>query len=269
MEPTRQITEDISILPSFFPIPGFGIVPVNAFVIKSSEPVLVDTGLNMDRGSFMQELERTIDPAEIRWLWLTHPDLDHVGSLQEMLRRAPEMKLITTFLGYGILSLAADQIPPDRIYFLNPGESIDVGDRQLTAVKPPTFDNPATTGFYDRKSRVFFSSDSFGALLQEPAEDAGDMAAEALRQGQVTWTTVDSPWLHKVDEGKFAAELNTIRQMEPAMVLSSHLPPAKAMTDTLLQALVDASRAEPFVGPNQAAFEAMIAQMTGAAPVGA
>jgi flavorubredoxin len=268
MEPIRRITDDTEILPSYFPIPGFGLVPVNAFVIRSRQPVLVDTGLNMDRGAFMQELEQTIDPAEIRWLWLTHPDLDHVGSLQEMLSRSPQMKLVTTFLGYGILSLANDQIPPDRVYFLNPGESLDVGDRQLTAVKPPTFDNPATTGFYDSKSRAFFSSDSFGALLQEPAENAGDMAAEALNQGQVLWTTVDSPWLHKVDQAKFAAELNTIRQMAPSMVLSSHLPPAESMTETLLGSLVDASKAEPFVGPNQAAFAAMLAQMTGAAAGG-
>ena len=266
MEPTRRITSDIDILSSYFPIPGFGILPVNAFLIKAREPVLVDSGLNMDREAFMREVQSVIDPADVRWLFLTHPDQDHVGSLQEMLHRSPQMKLITTFLGFGILSLFTE-IQLDRVYFLNPGESIDVGDRLLTAVKPPTFDNPATTGFYDSKSRALFSSDCFGALMQEPAEDARDMAKDALHQGQVAWTTVDSPWLHKVDEGKFAAELNTIRQMQPDVVLSSHLPPAQFMTETLLQSLVDASRAEPFVGPNQAALEAMIAQMTGAGPV--
>ena len=44
---------------------------------------------------------------------------------------------------------------------------ITVGDRTLSAVKPPAFDNPSTTGFYDDKSGVFFSSDCFGALLSE------------------------------------------------------------------------------------------------------
>jgi flavorubredoxin len=264
MEPVRQVADDISILPSYFPIPGFGLVPVNAFVIKGVQPVLVDTGLIMDQGAFMQELEKTIDPADVRWLYLTHPDPDHVGSLYEMLERSPQLKLITTFLGFGILSLGATPIPPDRIYFLNPGESLDIGDRQLTVVKPPTFDNAATTAFYDSKSRIFFSSDSFGALLQEPAEEAGEMAGDVLRQGQVLWTTVDSPWIHKVDDGKFAAELNTIRQMEPSMILSSHLPPARSMTETMLTSLVEASKAPRFVGPNQAAFAEMLAQMTGA-----
>jgi flavorubredoxin len=265
VEPTKQIKDDIDILPSYFPIPGFGILPVNAFLIRSREPVLIDTGLHMDSAAFMEQLEDAIDPQDLRWLWLTHPDPDHIGSLQEILRRAPNLKLATTFLSVGILSLFTE-VPMDRLYLLNPGESLDVGDRTLTAVKPPTFDNPATMGLYDTKSRVLFSSDCFGALMSEPSETANDMAPDALRQGQVTWTSIDAPWVQKVDEGKLAAELNTIRHMEPDMVLSSHLPPAQSMTDTLLDALVDASHAEPFVGPNQAALEAMMAGMAGAEP---
>jgi flavorubredoxin len=265
MEPLRHVTNDIDILPSFFPVPGLGTVPVNAFLIRSSEPVLVDTGLHMDREAFMTELERAIDPADVRWLYLTHPDPDHVGALQEMLTRAPQMKVITTFLGLGIYSLIAE-MPMDRVYLLNPGESLDVGDRTLTVLKPPTFDNSATTAFLDSKSNVLFSSDCFGALLQEPAADAGDLPSDVLHQGQVTWTTIDSPWLHKADEAKFAAELNTIRSMAPSYILSSHLPPAKSMTEPLLQSLVDAMHAEPFVGPNQVALQAMLAQMTGGAP---
>ena len=263
METARKVTDDVTILPSYFPVPGFGMLPVNAFVIKASEPVLVDSGLHVDRDAFMRELESVIDPAEIRWLYLTHPDQDHLGALTEMLTRAPQMRIITTFLGVGIMS-TFDPLPMDRVYLLNPGESIEVGDRTLTVVKPPTFDNPATTGFYDSKSRVLFSSDCFGALMQEPAEYAGDVAPDALRQGQVTWTTIDAAWLYKVDAGKFAAELNTIRQMEPEVVLSSHLPPAPRMTETLLDGLLEASKAPAFVGPNQAQLEAMLAQLTGA-----
>jgi hypothetical protein len=263
MEAARKVHPDIHILPSSFTVPNIGTLPINAFVLKAEQPVLIDTGLKQDSDAFISALESVIDPADLKWLWLTHPDPDHIGSLMPLLERVPGMRLITTFLGVGIMSLTMD-VPLHRVYLLNPGETIDVGDRVLTAVKPPTFDNPSTTGFYDSKSRTFFSSDCFGGLLSGPAEDARDVAADALRQGQVAWTTVDSPWLHKVDESKFAAELNTIRAMDPARVLSSHLPPAEGMTDTLLEALVDASHAQPFVGPNQAALEAMLAQMTGA-----
>jgi hypothetical protein len=52
--------------------------------------------------------------------------------------------------------------------------------------------------------------------------------------------------------------------MDPKMILSSHLPVAPGhMTERLLASLATACTAQPFVGPNQAALEQMLAQMTG------
>jgi hypothetical protein len=78
---------------------------------------------------------------------------------------------------------------------------------------------------------------------------------------------VDSPWLHKVDSAVFAKELNGIREMNPTMVLSSHLPVAPGgMTERLLASLEAALTAQPFVGPDQPALEQMLAQMTAGGP---
>jgi hypothetical protein len=41
---TYTAAPDIDVVTSNFPIPGFGVVPINAFVLHGSEPVLVDTG---------------------------------------------------------------------------------------------------------------------------------------------------------------------------------------------------------------------------------
>lgn len=259
---TYQAAPDIEVITTNFPIPGMGFVPVNAFVIKGTEPILVDTGTVVESPDFMTALRSVIDPADLRWVWLTHTDADHIGSLHELLAENPRLRVITTFLGVGIMSLSAP-LPMDRVNFVNPGDSMTVGDRTLTAVKPPVFDNPSTTGFYEKKSGALFSSDCFGALLQEPPQNAADLSDKDLREGQIMWATVDSPWLHKVDPGAFAKELNGIRKMEPRMVLSSHLPAASgAMTERLLASLADAPSAQPFVGPDQAALEEMLKQMT-------
>ena len=164
---------------------------------------------------------------------------------------------MTTYLGLGTLSLATE-VAMDRVYFLNPGEELDVGDRRLQAVRPPTFDSPATTAFFDPKSRAFFSSDSFGAVLPEAGEEARDLSEEVLRSGQVLWTTVDSPWLHKVDRRVFVQDLDVVRRMAPEWILSAHLPPAGSMTDWMLESLAAAPDSPPFVGPNQAALDAML-----------
>jgi flavorubredoxin len=254
---------DIDVVPSYFPIPGLGILPVNAFVLKAAQPVLVDTGLVPLSDEFMEKLSSVIDPTDLRWLWLTHTDQDHIGSLWRVLEAAPELSIITTYLGVGKMSLFKP-LPMDRVYLLNPGQSIDVGDRKLTAIKPPSYDAPETTGFYDPKTDAFFSSDCFGALMLEPVDNAAGMGAESLRKAMAFWATVDAPWLHTVDKSLFAESLGRIRDMSPKLILSAHLPVACEMTNELLENLGSAPEAKPFVGPDQQALEAMLAEMTGA-----
>jgi glyoxylase-like metal-dependent hydrolase (beta-lactamase superfamily II) len=257
-----QAAPDIHVLPAYFPIPGLGILPVNAFVLKAIEPVLVDTGLVPVSDEFMEKLSSVIDPEELRWLWLTHNDQDHIGSLQRILEMAPRLRVITTFLGVGKMSLF-QPLPMDRVYLLNPGQSINVGDRALTAIKPPSYDAPETTGFYDPKSKAFFSADCFGALMSEPVENIADIGAKDLEEGMLTWTKVDAPWLHVVDETHFTDTLNHVRNMAPKIILSCHLPPAHDMTGVLLKHLAAVPAGEPFVGPDQQALQAMLKQVTG------
>ena len=251
----------IEVLTSDFPVPGFGLLPVNAFVLKGSEPVLVDTGAVVESAEFLALLHSVIDPTELKWIWLSHTDFDHIGGLHQLLDENPAIRVITTFRGVGIMSVSAP-LPMDRVNFVNPGERITVGDRTLTAIVPPTFDNPASTGFHDDRSGALFSVDCFGALLPSVPQSAADLSAAELRQGQVFWTTVDSPWLHMVDREMFAKSLQGIRAAEPTMILSSHLPAASgSMTDQMLDTLAAVPAAPLFVGPDQAALEQMLGEM--------
>ena len=257
-----KVAPDVEVLTSDFPVPGFGLVPINAFVIKGSEPVLVDTGAAVHNKDFMPALRSVIDPADLKWVWITHTDFDHIGSLQQLLAENPKLRVITSFLSVGIMTLFAP-LPLDRVRLLNPGEKMNVGNRTLTGLRPPAFDNPSTTGFYDDKSGILFSSDCFGALLQAIPESAADLSEKDLRDGQIFWSTIDAPWLHKVDRNAFEKELETIRRMEPKMILSSHLPAAPGnLTERLLKSLAAVPTAKPFVGLNQDALEQMLKQMT-------
>ena len=89
-----SVAPDIEVLTSNFPIPGYGLVPVNAFVIKGSEPILVETGTAIESAEFMEALRRVIDPADLRWIWLTHTDFDHIGSLHQLLSENPRLRAI-------------------------------------------------------------------------------------------------------------------------------------------------------------------------------
>jgi flavorubredoxin len=255
---TYSAAPDVDVVTSTATVAGFGQLAINAFVIHAEEPVLVDTGAVVESDEFLSTLRTVIDPADLRWIWLTHTDFDHIGSLHRLLEENERLRVITSFLGVGIMGLAAP-LPMDRVYLVNPGQRVNVGDRTLTAVRPPAFDNPITTGLRDDRSGIFFSSDCFGAMLDEVPESAEDISEDVLRQGQVFWATVDSSWLHTVDRAVFASELDRIRALNPTLVLSSHLPAASGLSiERLLGALAAVPDAPPFVGPDQAALEQML-----------
>jgi len=259
--PGYRAHPEISVLNDHLEVPGLGFLPVNAFVIHAAQPVVVDTGLGLPDRDFLACLAEVIDPADIRWIWLTHPDRDHTGGLFTLLEAAPHARVVTTFIGAGIMS-AEQPLPMNRIYLLNPGQSLDAGDRRLTGFRPPLFDNPATVGILDTSTGVCLSSDCFGAPLPTAelaaAHDAAAAYPDELRAAQLLWATVDSPWVHTIDPAKYAASFAPLRDFGPSAILSTHLPPVTGDSTALFTTLLDAPQASPFTGPDQAALEAML-----------
>ncbi|TCJ89779.1 MBL fold metallo-hydrolase [Nocardia alba] len=258
----NRIQHDITVLADELEVPGIGHLPVNAFVLHAAEPVVVDTGLSLPDRGFMAALSSIVDPADVEWIWLTHPDRDHTGSLFDLLDAAPNARLITTFAGLGIMSCARP-VPIDRVYLLNPGQTLDVGDRCLTAFRPPLFDNPSTVGFYDERSETCFTSDCFGAPMPSAelatADDVGYAPPAEIRAAQQLWAAVDSPWVHVVDENKYLATVSAVRAFDPGQILSTHLPPARERVSQYWDMLAEAPHAAPFASPDQAALEQMLA----------
>jgi len=143
-------------------------------------------------------------------------------------------------------------------------------DRTLAAFRTPLFDNPGTLGFYDPKQKLTISSDFLGAALPTSddalADDIASVVDDDVTAGQLLWGSADSPWVHSTDETKFASSLSTFAARgEMSTVLSTHLPPIRGNVDRHLKTLAMLPGAAPFVGPDQAALEAMLAEM-GAEP---
>jgi len=262
MDKPQQVMADVTVLPAHFPIPGAGFLPVNAFVIKAKEPVLVDTGMGIESEEFMKALESIIDPQDLKWVWVTHDDADHTGSLRKVLEAAPNARLAANSLAVLRMSTAWP-VPMERVHWLNSGDRIRVGDRELTAVRPPLFDNPTTIGIFDSKAAAFFAADCFGALIPAPARNVDEVAPGDLAQGMISWASGDNPWVHLVAPDVFKQTLDRIRQMAPKMILSAHLPPAPGKTEALLELLARVPASFPFTPPDQTALDQLLAQMRG------
>jgi glyoxylase-like metal-dependent hydrolase (beta-lactamase superfamily II) len=254
---SRNVSTSVDQLGTYLPVMGQALA-VNAFLLRSREPVLVDAGIVTMQEPFLQALESLLDPAELRFIYLTHVDADHIGGLETLLRRAPRARVVTTFLGMAKLGLARS-IAPERFLLRNPGEALDAGDRQLTVHRPPCFDAPETTMLWDPSSSTLFSSDYFGALVPTEVEAANEVPAATLRAGMMAWLAVDSPWIHGIDPAALARATRAVAALGAKTVLSAHLAPARNMLDALSANVLEGPKATPFVGPSHAMFEQMLA----------
>ncbi len=253
---------DTHVIPTYWPVPNVGVIPMNAFVIRADEPVLVDTGTGALSDEFLDALSSLVRPADLRWIWLTHEDLDHTGSLRRLLEVAPRATVLTTFMTIGRLA-PAGPFPMDRVRLVNPGDTVNVGDRNLRAIRPPLFDSPATVGLLDDRTGSLFSSDCFGAPLPDhamaAATTADDIPADVLAGAQIGWATVDSSWVTTADPAKLGHSLDEVRRLQPGRVLSSHLPPMRRALDRSVDALRTAPDADPVPGLTQRELEALLA----------
>jgi glyoxylase-like metal-dependent hydrolase (beta-lactamase superfamily II) len=260
MDQPYQAGPDIWVLPTHLHAPGMGNLIINAYVLLAEQPVLIDSGIGTDSADFVAALESIVPLRDLKWIWLTHDDADHTGSIQKIVEAAPQARLATPALAAMRMSTWWP-VPFDRVFALALDTKLDVGDRKLRAIRPPTFDNPMSTGIFDEKTGTLFSVDAFGAILPEVTDNAADIPEADLRQGMVMWGTSDAPWCHLVDVDRFDAVLEGVRRLAPSRILSSHLPAAGASIDQFLAIARSLRDCEPFVPPDQAQFEQMLAMM--------
>ncbi|MBW3574150.1 MAG: MBL fold metallo-hydrolase [Actinobacteria bacterium] len=266
MDAPYQAAPDVHVLPTNEALPGMGVLPINAYVLLAEEPVLIDTGMAANDDEFIDALSSIIDLQALRWVWLTHDDADHTGSIERVFQLAPRARLVTH--AFAALRMSSWwPVPFDRVHAIRAGDRLAVGDRTLRAVPPPLYDNPMSTGLLDEATGALFSVDSFGALLPEATQDAADVPHDALVGGMRAWASSDSPWAHILDRGRFDAVLDGVRRLQPTQIFSSHLPAASGTSlDTFLQVLASVPDAEPTPAPSHEEFAMLLAAMSATPP---
>lgn len=259
-----HVAPDVTTFRGFYPIGPLGLLPANAHLVHAKEPILVDTSGFAFRDAFLAELAKLIDPKDLRWIFVSHTDLDHIGNLEAVMALAPNAKVVIPGLGAAKMGLR-EGFDMSRLMPMDHGQRLDLGDRELALLRPPTFDAPETTGFFDTKTRVLFSVDSFGALLDAPYEETAAIPESALRDGMTTWAGIDAPWLAVADKAKLGRQLNDILRLDPAAIISGHLPATAGKTiRTVVGNLLGALSEERFTLPDRESVEALFAERVAA-----
>ncbi len=217
----HRIAPDVWLITELFPDAPGAHVPVRSLIITGSEPVIVDTGTSLNRHAWTEAAWSIVDPTDVRWVFLSHDDHDHVGNLTEVLAHAPAATLVTHW--FSVERLAGDLLlPRHRMRWINDGESFDVGDRALHAVRPPLFDSPTTRGLFDPESGVYWAADSFASMVTPGVTDAADLDHELWRSTFVEMNRQISPWHALLDQQKFDQILRRFSTMEAKTVVGAH-----------------------------------------------
>jgi flavorubredoxin len=243
-------------------------VPINAMVIRAAEPVLVDTGAPVCREQYLDDLFSIVAPEDVRWVFLSHEDIDHVGNLEAVMDACPNATIIGSWFLMERMSSEGLCVPPMRWRWIGDGESFDVGDRVLQAVRPPLYDSPTTRGLFDPTTRVYWGSDCFATPVLRAAATIDELDPGFWSEGFAMFQAYNSPWVSLVDPERYRAEVERVARLGIRTVASCHSPTiTEPYVDKAFQMLRDMPLAAAHVPPQpgQPVLDEIIASILGGA----
>ncbi|GAA1675082.1 hypothetical protein GCM10009765_25480 [Fodinicola feengrottensis] len=158
------------------------------FLLTGSRPALVESGVGLAGERVAEALTALgIGPGDLAAIVVTHVHLDHAGGAGELARRFPSATVMVHPSGAkhlvdpSRLEASARQvhgplmdtvyghmtpIPADRIRVLADGDTVDLGERQLTALHTPGH-APHHVAVLDTSDGTLFTGDAAGVRLPE------------------------------------------------------------------------------------------------------
>jgi flavorubredoxin len=223
--PPTKIATDTWVIHSVQPALGQPLfVYLNSMVILGREPMIVDTGTIANRSQWLEDVFSVVDPEDVRWIFLSHDDVDHTGNLDETLSACPNAQLVCN---WAMVERHTNcfEFPLHRCRWIADGEALDIGDRTLQALRPPVYDSPTTRGLFDPTTGVYWAVDTFATPLPDPQMGIADLDREFWEFGLMLFALgAVSPWLSMVDETKYGRFVDRVQSLDIRTVACCHSP---------------------------------------------
>ena len=133
----------------------------NAYLIQDEKTALIDTVWQPYDKEFVARLKKTIDLKKIDYIVMNHNEIDHSGSLVELMREIPGTPIYCTKKGESIIR---GHYHPQDWNFVNvkTGDTLNLGQNTLTFIEAPMLHWPDTMFSYLSGENILFSNDAFG-----------------------------------------------------------------------------------------------------------
>jgi flavorubredoxin len=267
----QRIAEDTYLIPNLVPAEPGTYVFVNSLVVLAEEPVVIDTGAPLHRAQWLDAVSSVVDPADVRWVFLSHDDGDHLGNMTDILELAPNAKVVANFFSNERAALEPDRaMPVERQVWLEAGTSFDAGDRTLHLFRPPIFDGPTTRGLYDDRTGVMWAVDSFAALTTGAVYDVADLPSDLYGDTFALFNSMVSPWHQWLDPAVYGRHVDTVEAIGATTIASAHGPVLRGEFIADAFDRVRAMAGQPIVPPpGQETLDALVAHALASAEAAA
>jgi flavorubredoxin len=161
----------------------------NAYLITGEKTILMDTVKAPFREEMLARIGSLVDPAEIDMIISNHAEMDHSGSLPEVIRLVQPEKVFASAMGARTLQdhfHLDDQIVP-----VKDGQKMSVGSLNLTFLETRMLHWPDSMMTYLAEDKLLFSQDGFGMHLA-----SGERFADQLED-----------WVVELEAAKYYANI--------------------------------------------------------------
>ena len=167
----RKVTEDLywvgandkrlHLFENIHPIPRG--VSYNAYLLMDEKTVLFDTVDWAVCREFLKNIEQVLDGADLDYLVVNHMEPDHAASMEEVLIRYPNCKVISNEKAFMFMHQFGFDIG-ERKEEVKEGDTKCFGKHTVTFVSAPMVHWPEAMVTFDTTNGVLFSADAFGSF---------------------------------------------------------------------------------------------------------
>ena len=156
----------------------------NSYLIKEEKVALIDTVWAPFSKEFVANLSKEIDLNKIDYVIANHAEIDHSGSLPELMRHIPDTPIYCT--KNGVKSLQGHYHQDWNFQVVKTGDRLSLGQKELIFIEAPMLHWPDSMICYLTEDNILFSNDAFGQhyateFMFNDLVDQGELYNECIK----------------------------------------------------------------------------------------
>lgn len=139
-------------------------ITYNSYLIKDEKIVIMDTVDKRKTEEWLDNLENELQELEPDYLLISHLEPDHSGSIEAVLKKYPNLKIISNEKVFNMLPQFIEEDFENRKVVVKECDTIELGSHTLKFIMAPMVHWPEVMMTYESKEKILFSADGFGTF---------------------------------------------------------------------------------------------------------